>query len=110
MITGEYNLIVKLSVVEGQGQLEEFIRKRIAIIEGIKSLSYQIISRTVKDNQTIPLKDGIALRVKCDYCENEILQSGRVLAVGQSERFFCCGSCLTLYKQKYRGGIEAISK
>jgi DNA-binding Lrp family transcriptional regulator len=108
MTTGEHNIIVKI-IAERLQYIEEFVREKISIIEGVKSASYQIITRTIKDDSSILLKEGISLKVKCVYCYNEITHSGRVLKAGQYERHFCCNSCLILYKQKYKGRIEAAS-
>ena len=91
--------------------LEEFIRTKIANIEGIKSVSYQMITKTIKDDQSIPvIKEGVFLKIKCDYCDNDMFRGAKLLRVGQYERYFCCNSCLTLYKQKYRSKIEAMSR
>jgi Lrp/AsnC family transcriptional regulator, regulator for asnA, asnC and gidA len=110
MTSGQYNLILKL-VVKRPEYLEEFIRKKIAVLKGITSASYQLITRTIKDSQNIAvIREGASINVKCDYCDNEIQQPAKVLEVGQFERYFCCSSCLTLYKQKYKAGIQALSK
>jgi Lrp/AsnC family transcriptional regulator, regulator for asnA, asnC and gidA len=106
MTTGEHNIIVKV-MAESLQYIEEFVREKISTIQGVKSASYQIITRTIKDDPSIPVKDGISLKVKCVYCYNEITHSGKVLKTGQYERHFCCNSCLILYKQKYKGRIEA---
>ena len=108
MTTGEYNIIVKI-VAERLQYIEEFVREKISIIEGVKSASYQIITRVMKDDHSFPIKEGISLKVKCVYCYNEITHSSKVLKAGQYERHFCCNSCLILYKQKYKGRIEAAS-
>ncbi len=108
MTTGKHNIIVKI-IAERLQYIEEFIREKISIIEGVKSASYQIITRIIKDDHSIPIKEGISLKVKCIYCYNEITHSAKVLKVGQYERHFCCNSCLILYKQKYKGRIEAAS-
>jgi DNA-binding Lrp family transcriptional regulator len=108
MTTGEHNIIVKI-VAERLQYIEEFVREKISIIEGVKSASYQIITRVMKDDHSFPIKESISLKVKCIYCYNEITHSAKVLKVGQYERHFCCNSCLILYKQKYKGRIEAAS-
>ena len=70
-----------------------------------------MITKTIKDNQSIPvIKEGIFLKIKCDYCDNDIFKDTKTMRVGQYERYFCCNSCLTLYKQKYRNKIESMSR
>ena len=110
-MTGEHNIIIKVIMAQHPEYLEEFIRTKIANIEGIKSASYQMITKTIKDDQSIPvIKEGVFLKIKCDYCDNDIFKDTKLLRVGQYERYFCCNSCLTLYKQKYRSKIETMSR
>ena len=110
-MTGEYNIIIKVTMAQHPEYFEEFIRTRIANMGGIKSASYQMITKTIKDDQSIPvIKEGVFLKIKCDYCDNDLFRDAKLLRVGQYERYFCCNSCLTLYKQKYRSKIEAMSR
>jgi len=110
-MTGEYNIIIKVIMAQHPEYLEEIIRTKIANMEGIISASYQMITKTIKDDPSIPvIKEGIFLKIKCDYCDNEIFKNTKLLRVGGYERYFCCGSCLTLYKQKYRSKIERMSR
>ncbi len=110
-MTGQYNIIIKVVMTHHPEYLEEFIKTKIANIEGIRSASYQMITKTVKDGQSIPvMKEGIFLKIKCDYCDNDIFKDAKLMRVGQYERYFCCNSCLTLYKQKYKTKIESMSR
>lgn len=108
-ITGEHNLMFKL-IGERAEQIEEIIRTKIAPIKGIESISFQLITRTIQEIQGLPIREGLAIKLRCDYCNNEILKNSKVLQVGSYERQFCCSSCMTLYKQKYRTGIKSLSK
>ncbi|MGH9976848.1 MAG: Lrp/AsnC ligand binding domain-containing protein, partial [Nitrososphaeraceae archaeon] len=120
LATGEYNVIVKLMIAEEQEdrydfhQLEELVRNKIATINGLISANYQIVTKTIKDvHEAISsssLKAGTVIETSCDYCGNEIAKSARKLQVGQYNRYFCCNSCLTLYKDKYKGRIKAVSE
>lgn len=110
-MTGEHNIIIKVIMTHHPEYLEEFIKTKIANIEGIKSASYQMITKTIKDDQSIPvIKEGIFLKIKCDYCDNDIFKDAKLMRVGQFERYFCCNSCLTLYRQKYKSKIETMSR
>ena len=110
-MTGEHNIIIKVIMTHHPEYLEEFIKTKIANIEGIKSASYQMITKTIKDDQSIPvMKEGIFLKIKCDYCDNDIFKDAKLMRVGQYERYFCCNSCLTLYKQKYKTKLETMSR
>lgn len=110
MTTGESNIVLKVTV-ESLEHVEEFVRQKVSTLEGVKFASYQIITKTIKNDRSIPIKEGLYIKVECDYCRNEVSGSGKVFSIGSRfERNFCCNSCLTLYKEKYRGRIESLSK
>lgn len=119
LMTGEYNMMVKLKIIEEKGDgfdlhlLEELVRNKIATINGLISVNYQIITKTIKDEH-IPLssslRTGTVIKTTCNYCGNEIAKSAKKLQVGPYNRYFCCSSCLTLYKEKYKGKIKVISE
>lgn len=109
LLTGEYNLMLKV-IAEKPENVEELMRTRIAIIKGISSSNIQIVTKTIKESQSVTIKEGIPITIKCNYCNNDVLKNSKTLQVGQYERHFCCNSCLTLYKQKYKGRIDALSK
>jgi Lrp/AsnC family transcriptional regulator for asnA, asnC and gidA len=56
MTTGENNIVAKV-VSDRPESLEELVRKKIAPIEGINSISYQIITMTVKDSQSVAFNE-----------------------------------------------------
>lgn len=108
--TGEYSIAIKLSLNSIEG-LEEFVRQNISSIEGVKSLFYHIVTKIIKEDHSTKITEGLSIRVKCDYCRNEIVGYAKVFNIGNKfERNFCCNSCLTLYRQKYKGRIESLSK
>jgi DNA-binding Lrp family transcriptional regulator len=109
MMTGESNIVAKV-VSDRPETLEKMIRERIAPIEGINSISYQIITRTVKDSQSISIKEEMFLKLQCDFCDAEITKKAKKIEIENQQRYFCCNSCMILYKQKYKGRIESISK
>lgn len=108
VMTGDFNLMVKV-LAEKPEHIEAFIREKLAVIKGVRSVSYHIVARTIKEEQIIPLKENMAVKLKCSYCENEISRDPKTLDVGEYQRYFCCNACLTLYKQKYKGRIDAIN-
>jgi Lrp/AsnC family transcriptional regulator for asnA, asnC and gidA len=79
--TGEYNITSKLSL-NSIGGLEEFVRQKISIIEGIRSLSYHIITKIIKEDHSIRISEELSVRVKCDYCRNEIVGYAKVFNIG----------------------------
>jgi len=108
-ITGDYDMIVKI-IGEGVEDLEYILREKISSIEGITSVSFQILTRTIKDDHRIPLREGMLVRRRCLYCYNEIQKFSKIVKGDHPEKNFCCNSCLTLYKQKYRGSLDIIPK
>ena len=119
LTTGEHNMIVKLMIAEDEPydhnphhRLEDLVRNKIATINGLISVAYQIVTKTIKDEQisSFSLKAGTLIKTSCDYCGNEITKSAKKLQVGQYSRYFCCSSCLTLYKDKYKGRIKVVSE
>ena len=109
LLTGEYNLMFKV-ITDKPEHVEELVRTKISIIKGVLSSIIQVVTRTIKESQNVSIKEGIPITIKCDYCNNDIVKNSKIFQVGGYERNFCCGSCLTLYKQKYKGRIDALSK
>jgi len=109
LIVGEYNLMFKV-VSDTPEHLEELVRSKISTIKGIESSALHIVTRTMKEAQDITIREGIPVKIHCDFCDNEIQRHSKTLHVGPYERHFCCNSCLTLYKQKYKSRIEGLSK
>jgi DNA-binding Lrp family transcriptional regulator len=109
LLTGEYNLMFKV-ISDKPEHVEELVRTKIAIIKGVLSSTIQVVTRTIKESQSVTIKEGIQVTIKCDYCNNDLVKNSKTLQVGQYQRNFCCSSCLTLYKQKYKGRIDALSK
>jgi Lrp/AsnC family leucine-responsive transcriptional regulator len=91
-------LIKSVSPIIDFGMLENKTEKRL---ENIK------VKSTKKHDVKIT-KDMI-LKMTCDLCKGPISSKPHVLKIANFERFFCCTSCRTLYKEKYRGRIESLS-
>jgi len=109
MASGDNNMIARV-VVDKPESLEALIRKKISTIEGVKSVSSQLITRIVKDEQNVVVKSGLAVNITCNYCKGEIPKEPKILRFGDYERYFCCSSCLTLYREKYKSRIRALSQ
>ena len=91
-------LIKSVSPIIDFGMLENKTEKRL---ENIK------VKSTKKHDMKIT-KDMI-LKMTCDLCKGPISDKPHVLKIANFERFFCCTSCRTLYKEKYKGRIESLS-
>jgi Lrp/AsnC family leucine-responsive transcriptional regulator len=58
-------------------------------------------------NHGIKLDRGMIIKLSCDYCDGSVEGKPHLLKFRNFERFFCCTSCRSLYKEKYKARIEA---
>ena len=52
--------------------------------------------------------DALKVKMQCDFCKGSINDKPKVLKFANIERFFCCTSCRSDYKEKYGGRIQSI--
>ncbi len=88
--------------------LQDFISRKLASVGNLTVVSSNIVSKVVKEDQTVDLKPGLGVALKCDFCEHEITAEPFTLSIGGNERFFCCKVCLSTYKEKYGSKIRNI--
>jgi len=95
--------------------------QRLVNIGLIKSISPVIDSTNIVNNQKeqvkasnshvskgVNLKSGMSVKMKCDLCEGIIGEKPHVFKFANFERFFCCNTCKTQFKEKNRGRIQSI--
>ncbi len=63
---------------------------------------------TSNESQDINLKSGMSVKMKCDLCEGTIGDKPHVFKFASFERFFCCNTCKTQFKEKNKGRIQSI--
>ena len=63
---------------------------------------------TSNESQDINLKSGMSVKMICDLCEGPIGDKPHVFKFATFERFFCCNTCKTQFKEKNRGRIQSI--
>lgn len=102
--TGESNLLLKIWG-ESYDNIQHIMSEKIDILEDIQITSTQMITKTLKDEQGIVIEPDGGILVKCDYCKGMIQGDPFTLKVLKGERFFCCNTCLTSYKEKYKSRI-----
>ena len=61
-------------------------------------------------NMKNKITNGLAIDIKCEFCEGHVYGNYKVLKFADIERFFCCTSCKSGYGEKYRGRIESIKR
>jgi DNA-binding Lrp family transcriptional regulator len=67
----------------------------------------QIRSKTIKHN--IKIGKGTLVKMVCDYCKGPVHDKPQMLRFANLARFFCCTSCRSLYKEKYKSRIDSLS-
>lgn len=68
------------------------------------------VLRKAPKKQGKKLAKEMHVSITCDYCKGPTHNKPSILKVGKQERFFCCHSCRTLYREKYGSRIESLSK
>lgn len=95
--------------------------QRLVNIGLIKSVSPVIDSTNIVDEQKgkiqtcdcheshdVNLESGMSVEMKCDLCDETIGNKPHVLKFANFERFFCCNTCKTQYKEKNKGRIQSL--
>ncbi len=59
-------------------------------------------------SQDLNLKSGMSVKMKCDLCDGIIGDKPHVFKFANFERFFCCNTCKTQFKEKNKGRIQSI--
>lgn len=54
--------------------------------------------------------DDLRVKLQCDFCGGPVNGRPKVLKFAGIERFFCCISCRTGYKEKYGGRIRTLQE
>jgi len=64
-----------------------------------------------KEGRHFHLSDkGLSVRMKCEFCGGLIHYKPKVLRFANYERFFCCNTCRSSYKDRHGGRIEMIKE
>jgi predicted transcriptional regulator len=104
-VKARYERLVNVGLIKAvlpvidTGKLENKMGKKIEHIR----------TSTIKGGR-LKIVSNMTVKMSCDYCEGPVASKPTVLKFGNYERFFCCTSCRSLYKEKYRGRIESLSK
>ncbi len=99
MTSGSFDLILKVSTPSFSGY-QEFLRNKLSKIEGIETVNTFVVVKTLKEDYGPKLRPGLGVKVSCTYCGKEIKEEPLKLVVDDRELYFCCNSCLTLYKKE----------
>ncbi len=99
MTSGPSDLILKVSTSDFSSY-QEFLREKLGRIEGVESADTFVVIKTFKDDYGPRVRPGFGIKLICAYCGKEIKENPVKLVVENRELYFCCNSCLTLYKKE----------
>jgi len=74
----------------------------------VDDLKEQIQTCDCRETHNVNLKSGMSVKMKCDLCNEMIGNKPHVLKFANFERFFCCNTCKTQYKEKNKGRIQSL--
>jgi Lrp/AsnC family transcriptional regulator for asnA, asnC and gidA len=106
-MTGEHDVLFTV-FASGLDELQSLMSSKISSIANVSSLTYNVVSKVVKDEPNVPLRPGLLVRLACDTCGQIIKSDPVTLLVGDRNRYFCCEVCLREYKEKYGGKLTKL--
>lgn len=68
----------------------------------------QIQTGNCHESHNVNLKSGMSVKMICDLCDGSIGEKPHVLKFASFERFFCCNTCKTQYREKNKRRIQSI--
>jgi len=73
-----------------------------------KSNKTKIQIERFQPSQEMEIKTGMSVKMICDFCDGSIGDKPQVFRFANFERFFCCTTCKSQFKEKYKGKIESM--
>ncbi len=101
--SGSFGVLAKVEV-DGIGQLEELVTRRISQIPEIESSKSSILVRTVKEEYGVTVKPEVGLSLKCPFCESPISGEPYVEEIRGVPHYFSGKACAEAYKERYAAG------
>ena len=95
-VKARYDRLVNVGLIKAVtldldlGKLESKTGKRLGHLR----------EKTIKSHK-IKFGKEMIIELSCDYCKGSVDGKPHILKFGNYERFFCCTSCKSLYKEKY---------
>ena len=80
----------------------------IGMLENKTEIHFEKLKTKPTKKSDVKITKNMILKMTCDLCKGPISDKPQVLKIANFERFFCCVSCRTLYKEKYKGRIDAL--
>ncbi|HXG74149.1 MAG TPA: AsnC family transcriptional regulator [Candidatus Nitrosotenuis sp.] len=104
-VQARYERLVNIGLIKGiLPQID------LGMLEGKTGAKLDSIRSKALKHHDVKLSKDMLVKMSCDFCHGPVPHKPTVLKFGGFERFFCCTSCRTLYKEKYKGRIASLSK
>ncbi|MDE1766623.1 MAG: winged helix-turn-helix transcriptional regulator [Thaumarchaeota archaeon] len=81
----------------------------IGMIENKESKKLDQIRHETIKHHNVRISKNMMIKMVCDYCKGPVHERPHMLKFANLERFFCCTSCKSLYKEKYKGRIDSLA-
>ena len=107
--SGDNNLLFTV-FADSLVSLESFLSEKVASIEGVSVISYDVITAVAKDEPGAAIRPGWGIRVSCDQCGDHVKGDPVFLKVENMERYFCSKTCLAAYKERFGARILKLTK
>lgn len=107
-VKARYERLLKIGLIKSVtpeidiSKIDRHKKNQLLDIDTIKKLSEQ------GKHFHVRIDGDMQLKIKCDYCGGPIYGKPQTLAFANIQRFFCCGSCKTHYKEKHASRIRSI--
>ena len=102
-VKARYQRLVNLGLVKGVFPTLEFGKLESKARVQLGHLRLQSIK-----GRNVRFDNDILVKLSCDYCRGPIPGRPMILKFANFERFFCCKSCRSLYKEKHKTRIASI--
>ncbi len=92
-------LMAKVTTLDNDHMVRFF--GALAEIEEIVTYRYHTVTRTVKELPRSLIHEGLKVTVDCYYCSKPIVENPVKIKMDGKDHYLCCGSCESLYREKY---------
>ncbi|MDG6980845.1 MAG: winged helix-turn-helix transcriptional regulator [Nitrososphaerota archaeon] len=100
--SGPDNVTLKV-VAEDKKRLERLVEEKLEMYPEGEVISRDVVTEVIKDVRNFNLKLGMTLRLRCDYCNKEILSDRPYnIRTGSNYSCFCSRSCRMSFLARHR--------
>lgn len=103
-VKARYERLVNVGLIKAVSPVLDMGKLESKTSERLDQIRYK-----VHQGHGVKLDKGMLMKMTCDYCKGPVQGKPSIFKFANMERFFCCTSCRTLYKEKHKGRIESLS-